>query len=171
LSDDDPELIFPHQSFIQYSNSTPILEQTVLHYDIAGNPMEISDKSGMKKFILWGYNYQYPIVEIQMNDYTFAQVETTIKTTFNINSLNALSALVSPNETKLKNGSLQTAMPNAQVTAYTYKPLVGVSSMTDPRGVTTYYEYDSFGRLQRTYYKENNVEKTVETYNYNYKNQ
>jgi hypothetical protein len=35
---------------------------------------------------------------------------------------------------------------NAQMTTYTYKPLVGLTSMSDINNMTTYYEYDSFGR-------------------------
>lgn len=67
--------------------------------------------------------------------------------------------------------SLRTSvdLPNAQVTTYTYKPLVGIASMTDPRGVCTYYEYDTFGRLIRLYYKENETEKTIQSYDYHYK--
>jgi YD repeat-containing protein len=44
-----------------------------------------------------------------------------------------------------------------------------MTSQTDPRGVTTYYEYDTFNRLKRTYIKENGVEKTIQTYDYHYK--
>ena len=36
---------------------------------------------------------------------------------------------------------------DAQMTTYTYDPLIGVSSITDPRNQTTYYIYDLFGRL------------------------
>ena len=37
--------------------------------------------------------------------------------------------------------------PQAQITAYRYRPLVGVIQETAPNGMSTYYEYDSLGRL------------------------
>jgi len=33
------------------------------------------------------------------------------------------------------------------ITTYTHKPLIGITSITDPRGEKTTYHYDSFGRL------------------------
>ena len=52
------------------------------------------------------------------------------------------------------------------ITTYTYKPLVGMLSETQPNGNTVYYEYDAFGRLKNV--KDNN-KKTVKSYEYNYK--
>jgi len=39
---------------------------------------------------------------------------------------------------------------DAQLTTYTYEPLVGQTSVTGPDGRTTFYEYDGLGRLIRT---------------------
>lgn len=37
---------------------------------------------------------------------------------------------------------------NAQMSTYTYTPLIGVTSQTDLNNKVTYYEYDAFGRLK-----------------------
>lgn len=55
---------------------------------------------------------------------------------------------------------------NAQMTSYTYKPLIGVSSITDPSGRTTFYEYDSFGRLQ---YIKNHEGHYLQNFDYHYR--
>jgi len=57
---------------------------------------------------------------------------------------------------------------NAQMTTYTYEPLVGMTSSTDNKGMTTTYEYDSFQRLLNVKDKDGNI---VKHNDYHYQNQ
>lgn len=43
---------------------------------------------------------------------------------------------------------LRNSLPQAMVSSYTYRPLVGMTSKTDARGITEYYKYDGMQRLQ-----------------------
>ncbi len=56
----------------------------------------------------------------------------------------------------------------AAMKTYTYKPLVGVASVTDINGATTFYEYDVFNRLKLV---RDDRGKILKTYQYQYKNQ
>ena len=130
-------------------------------YDKKGNVLQQTTVDGVPVTFLWGYNYQYPIAEIKgatYADVTGKITEATLKT------IAAKDEPTSSDSTTINN--LRTQLPNAMVTTYTYKPLVGVTTMTDPRGVVTKYEYDSFGRLN----KVTQADRLIEKYDYRYKN-
>lgn len=57
---------------------------------------------------------------------------------------------------------------DSAMSTYTYNPLDGMTSVTDPNNVTTFYEYDTFGRMQIV--KDHNKH-ALSTYNYHYYNQ
>ncbi|MDR7130997.1 YD repeat-containing protein [Algoriphagus sp. 4150] len=54
---------------------------------------------------------------------------------------------------------------DAMMTSYTYDPLVGMTSKTDPRGFTVTYEYDASGRLKTIKNEDGHI---LEHYEYNY---
>ncbi|NMB63292.1 MAG: hypothetical protein GYA16_00310 [Spirochaetes bacterium] len=54
----------------------------------------------------------------------------------------------------------------ALMNTYTYDPLIGITSETDPNGRTIYYEYDGFGRLR---YIRDNEKNIIQEYKYHYK--
>jgi YD repeat-containing protein len=53
------------------------------------------------------------------------------------------------------------------ITTYTHDPLIGVTSMTDPREDTVYYRYDAFNRLIEVKDRDGNI---LSENTYNYKN-
>ena len=57
---------------------------------------------------------------------------------------------------------------NAQMTTYTYTPLLGMTSQCDVDNRLTYYNYDPLGRLRYVQDQDRNI---VKTYQYHYKGQ
>ena len=150
-------------------------------YDSDGNPDEVSRANDIHTSYIWGYRNQYPIVKAENVAQTYLETATAAA----INSLTGYSGgmadldellwdiegfSLSTQRDKWEsfNSSLrsQTALADASVTTYTYLPPIGLSSQTDPNGITTYYSYDDFNRLEKVKDKDN---VQVQTYEYNYK--
>lgn len=142
-----------YQLNANYSGSSFEEAEQVLSYSANGNPLEVVDQSGMHTVYLWGYNDRYLIAEVKNATYSTVQA-AMIALSNDVDALRTYPTLA-----------------NSMVTTWTYKPLVGVTSQTDPSGMTTYYDYDGLGRLKEVYRYEGNVVSTsnkrvLNQYNY-----
>ncbi|WP_417940953.1 DUF5977 domain-containing protein [Flavobacterium sp. RS13.1] len=139
----------PRIVFNQYDNEANIIEQQKI--------------GGASQVFIWGYQKSLPIAKIENISYAnipaslISAVQTASDSGTENDLLNAL--------TILRNDP---ALAYAMVTTYTYIPLVGVSTITDPKGDITTYTYDTFGRLQFVKDKNFNI---LQKYCYNYKGQ
>ncbi|HEU4551944.1 MAG TPA: RHS repeat domain-containing protein [Chitinophaga sp.] len=150
-------LVRPFKKEVSYGNTASPITLEYHAYDDRGNVTEQSKANDVNEVYLWGYNNQYPVAKIVGTTYT------------------AAAALVDPEvlqhpgsdqQLKAELDNLRTALAGqALVITYTYKPLVGVTSETDPTGKTTYYEYDSFGRLKLIRDKDQHI---IKTFDYHY---
>ena len=144
----------------------------VLVYSSNGNPREVVSKDKLHTVYLWGYGDRYLIAEIK--NATLEQVETAVSSVFGMTS-SALAKSTTPDVAKLKALRNHTSLSEAHVTTFTHLPLVGVTSISDPTGKTSYYDYDGLGRLKANYYYEGNVvdeskKRVVQEYDYHYRN-
>ncbi len=139
------------------------VEYTFHKYDHYGNPVDVSDKSGIHTCFLWGYNNQYMIAQIE--NATIAQVLTALGK--NETWLQNMSERNIPLDSELQLiNSLRGTLPNSQITTYTYKPLLGMSAVTMPDGTKNQFKMDNFGRLTETARIENNQPKVLQQYKY-----
>ena len=119
-----------------------------------GNLLEIEHENGMKTSYIYGYNNTQKVAKIDNVAYDNipSNLISAIQTASNAvpyneqNLLNALEALRS-----------HASMSNAMIETYTYKILVGISSVTDAKGDKISYEYDTFGRLKTIRNKANKI--------------
>ncbi|MBF4518715.1 RHS repeat protein [Flavobacterium sp. ANB] len=113
-------------------------------YDDIGNVLQYTPEGGLPVAIIWGYNKTQPIAKVENATYDQA------------------IAAYSSNE-----NTFRSSLPNAMITTYTYKPLVGISTIRDPKGYTTTYTYDDLNRQQ---FVKDNDGKILSENQYHYKN-
>ena len=149
-------------------NTSLITDLECRKYDKYGNPVYVIGQDNNPIIFLWSYYGQYPIAKIEGASYDQIYAH-------NINA-DVLSGRNSPDPTEYDAiRKLEEKISGIHITTYKYKPAVGIISMTDPSGKTTYYDYDSSNRLTRVYIKEldeNNKEvvRLLHSYNYHYIN-
>ncbi len=166
----DNDYVLPYKKYY-YSNATEIdTVVTFNNYDDYGNLLELVNKDLTTSY-LWGYNNQYPIAKIE--NAQCSQVYLAVDTVL-INSLSNSDNDHGIRGSGTNEDALRTALDalrdisGAMVTTYTYDPLIGMTSETDPNGRTTYYEYDDYGRLEYIRDQDGNI---IKKYEYKYATQ
>lgn len=127
-------------------------------YDIYGNPLEVSKEDGTKISYLWGYNSKHPVAKVEHASY-----DDIIGTGVDFQTISDSGTTDSAMRAELS--KIRANLPEAMVTTYTYNPLVGVTSVTDPRGYSMYYEYDTQNRLKNVKNDEGHL---ITDYEYHY---
>lgn len=155
-------MLLPEYIYYKRGNSDEEKRIEYVSYDQKGNNLYVIQDDAKKTCYIWSYNHEYPVAEI--TNATYAQVTGAVNEGF-LQTITT-AAILSDAMTLSLGATLRAALPYALVTTYTYNPLVGITSKTDPRGVTTTYVYDTFNRLN--YVKDNNGN-TIQKYDYNYK--
>ncbi|MEM8568655.1 MAG: hypothetical protein AAGF85_19515 [Bacteroidota bacterium] len=144
---------------VEVSKGSEPLEQVIYFDSYSSNKLlQYTSRNEVPVTYLWGYDGHYVVAEIV--GATYAQASALVNQTL-LNDPPSDIAL----RTELN--KLRTGLPDALVNTYTHEPLVGLSSSTDPGGLTTYFEYDVHHRLDRIIDQDGHI---IENYTYYYKN-
>ena len=150
-------MLLSNKIFSKTGNAPLELKATISNYDSYGNVLEQYKTNDIKEVTLWSYYGNYPVAKIVGSDLT------SVSQLLNVNFLSQSSY----DDASLRQifKTLRSQLPNAQIESYTYDPLIGVTSKTDARGINSYYEYDSFGRLKMIRDFDGNV---IKSFDYQY---
>lgn len=141
-------------SFQKSVNGGPLDTETTIDLcDAAGNVLQFTGKNGIVTSFIWGYNNTYPVAKVIGATYNQCKNELSVDTS-QLQSLAGDALLAELHR-------IRTGLPQAQVTALTYKHLAGVASMTDPANRKSGYTYDAFHRLQVVRDQDSNIVKKM----------
>lgn len=140
-----------------YQRDALYKEQAAYEYDQFSNVKTIEFTKKPTKHFIWGYDNTYPVAIVENTEY--ADIENKLGSGFAMESADG-NYLNSEQTEALR------SIPGALVDTYTFKPLVGIATQTDANGLTTYYHYDSNGRLSYIKDTEGNI---IKSFSYNYK--
>lgn len=129
----------------------------VTYTNIEGKPIEVKQENGISTSYVWDITNTYVLAKIE--NATYAEVTPFIS--------DNLDLTLSDSVLKTSLDAIRNGLPNALVSTFTYYPLIGVASVTDPRGKTIYYNYDGLGRLIMI---KDNEQKVLKENKYYYKN-
>jgi hypothetical protein len=145
----------------------PVTDKKISYdfYDDKGNLLQYTQDGGTPTSIVWGYDKSLPVTKIDNIAYKSIPISliTEVQNASSYMGTDA-SMLTAINKFTYNYSGLS----NTKITSYMYKPLIGVTRITDAHELSTYYDYDEFNRLKFIKDKDLNV---LQAYFYNYKGQ
>lgn len=152
---------------VQSSKENNPLETRInfISYDEYSHPTELQQENGMKTCLIWGYNKTQLIAKIE--NVNLASIPQNLILAAQ-SATDAIPYVEANAITALTNLRRDPSLSNAFVTTYTYKQLIGISTVTEPNGSSMRYEYDTFGRMKGVYDDQGNL---VSENAYRYKTQ
>lgn len=97
-------------------------------------------KDGTERSYLWGYNWEYPVVEV--TGISYPEFAAALKSKY-------LSGRIKPDKNDMFD--LFSVLRKWNVRIFTYQPQVGVYKSTSFNGSVNEYRYDNLGRLKSFY--------------------
>lgn len=148
------------------------------NYDDHNNLVEVIKQLYNESTYVWGYNNLLPFIKAQ--DVDFNTLELGVKNAIyevtgshqDINlfleQVGDLSTPDQKNDWNSFNINLRNnpSLSSSFIVSYTYSPLKGITSETDPNGKTSYFGYDGLGRLKEVIDFDENLIKAID---YQYK--
>lgn len=162
----DKSIIAPETVEIERNPSSPEI-RVHYKYNAQGKLLESSKDSDVKTCYIWGYNGCFPVVKIEGIEES--EIPQTLKEEISKHKFLGRTDFSSVKADREWLSGMLESLRNSNaclVSFYTYNTIFGITSQTDPNGITTYYEYDSFGRLELIRDNDRNI---ISTYEYNYK--
>lgn len=133
--------VYVPQEIVTQKGNLPIETRIKFHaYNNSGRPLTVSKYNDAMETYLWGYNNEVPVAHVIGENYSTVNL---------LIDQSILDSPLSDEQLTLELNKIRNALQNdkALVYTYSYNPLWGITSMTDAKGRSTYYEYDGFGRL------------------------
>ncbi|MDQ0640951.1 YD repeat-containing protein [Pedobacter sp. W3I1] len=140
-----------------YSNDEEI-RLRYLAYDVHGAPVSVQKENGAKTTYIWGYGGDKLVAVLEDSpDYNSVSAQ--------LGDIEAFRNIKIPSSSQIDN--FLSPLGNGYLNKFKYNTLGGPVSITDTKGMTTYYEYDEFQRLKTVKDQNGNILKQTD---YHYKN-
>ncbi len=120
-------------------------------FDSEGNLLQSRVKNSIPTSYIWGYNNRFVIAKLVGIEYQ------DIINSIGSATINNLNNSVDENFINAQVQTIRESFADGLVTTYTYNPILGVTSITDPRGITVYHEYDIYHRLKQVKDLDKNI--------------